>query len=111
MPHNNTGERNGMSKLTDRQRRDMLALIAEKQSQAEIAERFGVTQCAVSKVVAAEQARALTAHMTQEECRDICAEAMRDGEGVVRRLIREHGITLGAARRVMAICRGRLRTA
>ena len=45
------GEKNGRAKLTDNQRREVYDLYAEGCSQKKIAEQFGVTQGAVSKII------------------------------------------------------------
>ncbi len=45
------GEKNGRAKLSNKQRREVYDLYAEGCSQKKIAERFGVTQGAVSKII------------------------------------------------------------
>lgn len=45
------GERNGMAKLTDSQRREAYAMFNDGCSQNRIARHFGVTQSAVSKII------------------------------------------------------------
>ena len=45
------GEKNGRAKLTDNQRREVYEMCAEGCSQKKVAEHFGVTQGAVSKII------------------------------------------------------------
>ena len=61
------GEKNGRAKLTDEQRREACDMYSCGCSQKKIAARFGITQSAVSKVIASISAMNFMEQMTEDD--------------------------------------------